>query len=389
MKELYPHIKQLIENNQEVLEQGEDKARIIGFNLWMQGNSPGTSQPIIVFSSKSWRQRTQAKKLLMQSGLLHGYPGIKIKTLDRMPAVYRTQGQEPEQGRIYPSPRYALAVPEDPDVYIHRDYEVACGAPISFGKFRPATLAGLVSVDGICYGLTAQHGRFKPQEALGPAARSDEILAFDEDSDEGDYQDDEITSGGELPSYGLWCTVADLHGEANEPDSSIETNTATPGFCHNQRTFQRTQAAWLSADSSIALPSERLTRLSDHESQLEALGTNDLRTLESGIIIAEVSEDSPPNDLDYELFRLYNVERKVNCIAIPGIGETGVMYPQRIATAVAECEVLAATGTTGIVKGNLISNAYYIRLECSSIYQELWTVKMERETSRLALAFLG
>lgn len=65
------------------------------------------------------------------------------------------------------------------------------------------------------------------------------------------------------------------------------------------------------------------------------------------------------------------------------------MYPQRLATAAAECEVLAATGTTGIVKGKLISNAYYIRLEYSSTYQELWAAKLERETSRLAPAFFG
>ena len=98
---------------------------------------------------------------------------------------------------------------------------------------------------------------------------------------------------------------------------------------------------------------------------------NDLRPLEPGIIIARISEDSSPNDLDYELFRLYNVEHKVNCIATPGIGGSGIMYPQRIATAAAECEVLAATGTTGTVKGTMISNAYYIRLENSSTYQEL------------------
>lgn len=113
-----------------------------------------------------------------------------------------------------------------------------------------------------------------------------------------------------------------------------------------------------------------------------------VRTLEPGMMIAEISEDSPPNDLDYELFRLYNVEHKVNCITIPWIGGAGFVYPRRIATAAAECEVLAATGTTGTVRGTMISNAYYIRLENSSTYQELWAVRLERETSRLAIAFL-
>jgi len=200
MKELYPHIKQLLENNQELLEQGEDKPRSIGFNLWMEGKSPDTSQPVIVFSSKSWRQRTRAKELLKQSDLLHGYPGIKIKTLERMPAIYRTQGQEQDQGPTHPSSQYARTVQEYPlnDVYIHDDHNIACGASISFDKIRPATLAGFLSVDGICYGLTAQHGRFKPQETLGPVARRDEILAFDEDSDEENFEDARVTSRGEV-----------------------------------------------------------------------------------------------------------------------------------------------------------------------------------------------
>lgn len=206
MKELYPHIKHLLENNQELLEQGEEKPRIIGFNLWMEGNSPGTSQPVIVFSSKSCGQRTRAKMLLKQSGLLNGYPGIKIKTLDRMPAIYRTHWHEQERVGMYPRPQNTLTTPEDSFVFIHGDHDVACGASISFRNIRPATLAGLISVNGVYYGLTAQHGRFKPREALGPVARSDEILAFDEDSDEGDCQDAEITSRGELTSCALYAT---------------------------------------------------------------------------------------------------------------------------------------------------------------------------------------
>lgn len=202
MRELYPHIRQLLENNQEILERGEDKPRIIGFNLWMVGKNPSTSQPVIVFSSKSWRQRSQAKELLIRSGLLNGYPGIKIKTLDRMPAVYRTQGHEQEQDRIYPSSEYILTIPEDPFVYIHRHHDVACGAFISFGNVRPATLAGIVSIGGICYGLTAQHGRFNSQETLGFVAGSDEVLAFDEDSDDGNYQDTGIINTGEITFYG-------------------------------------------------------------------------------------------------------------------------------------------------------------------------------------------
>jgi len=184
------------------------------------------------------------------------------------------------------------------------------------------------------------------------------------------------------------ATVADLLGEASEPTPSfMEIDTAMPSSRHHQRISQQTQAAWPSTDSSIASPSTSSMRSLDPDFQFEALGMNDSRTLESGILIATVSENSLPNDLDYEIFRVDTVDRKVNCITIPGIGGPDVMYPKRIATAVADCKVLAATGT-GTIKGSMISNAYYIRLEHSSTYQELWAVQLERETSRLALVSL-
>lgn len=169
--------------------------------------------------------------------------------------------------------------------------------------------------------------------------------------------------------------VADLQGETDEPNPFIENDTVH----YDQLPFQRTQATWPPRKSSFASTRESSMRSSDLGSQMDALVMTHMGGLEPGMRIAEISEDSPPNDLDYELFRLDNVERKVYCITIPGIGGAGVMYPQRIATAAAECEVLTATGPTGTVRGTMISNAYYIRLEFSSTYQELWAVRLERE----------
>ena len=188
MQKLSPDIKRLLEDNRELLEQGEDRPRVVAFNMWMEGSKPTSAQPIIVFTSKSRRQRTFAKALLKQSGLLADYPNIQIKTLDKMPAVYRAAGGESGSEK---------SSKEDQDVYVLGQPEEICGALIGFGNTGFSTLTATFQVGDVWYGMSAQHARLDyPQEPESPTA-TDEFLAFDDDSD---YEADDFataTSKGE------------------------------------------------------------------------------------------------------------------------------------------------------------------------------------------------
>ena len=62
----------------------------------MIGSKPESSSPTIVFISESPRQRALAKALLKASKLLDRYPGLRIKTIDRMPAIYQAGSQKPD-----------------------------------------------------------------------------------------------------------------------------------------------------------------------------------------------------------------------------------------------------------------------------------------------------
>ncbi len=44
------------------------------------------AEPTLVFSSKSRRKRRHAKALLKDSKLLDAYPGVRVKTQEKMPA---------------------------------------------------------------------------------------------------------------------------------------------------------------------------------------------------------------------------------------------------------------------------------------------------------------
>lgn len=189
MEELSPSIKQLLEDNQELLEQGEDRPRVVAFNMWMEGSKPSSAEPIIVFSSKSRRQRSCAKALLKQSDLLVEHPGIRIRTLDTMPAIYKAANEGPSMN---------TASKDDTKVYVFGHYRKSCGEVISFGNSKFATLTCTLVIDGVLYGMSAQHARFDfLQEPQSPTS-VDDVLAFDDESEDEDGSMATVTSRGEL-----------------------------------------------------------------------------------------------------------------------------------------------------------------------------------------------
>ena len=90
-------------------------------------------------------------------------------------------------------------------------------------------------------------------------------------------------------------------------------------------------------------------------------------------------------DLDYELFLLESTSYEYpSRIQIPANnGDSGdFLYPSKVATEVAEGHVLVATGPTGTVKGIIMKNPHYIRMDKSLTYQEMWPVQLDRHTSK-------
>ena len=193
-------LKDLLDKHKDALKQGEPKPRAISFNMWMTGSEPESSSPTIVFSSKSPRQRAFAKALLKDSKLLDQYPGVRIKTLDRMPAIYQAGSQEPDT--IGTTRGSTEDVPNDGSeeaIYMFDDSRGSCGALIAFGRLRLATMGGILLINGTYYGISAQHSRYESLEYPEDATNEGNSLCFDDDSDtEGSDLDNliEITSSG-------------------------------------------------------------------------------------------------------------------------------------------------------------------------------------------------
>ena len=194
-------LKDLLDNHKDALKQGEPKPRSISFSMWMIGAKPKSSNPTIVFSSKSLRQRAVAKALLKDSKLLDDYPGVRIKTMEWNPAIYQAGSQEP-----YTIETTGDSIDnvhnddsEEEAVYMIDDSRGSCGALIAFGRLRLATMGGTLLINGTYYGISAQHGRYKFLEEPEDAANEDNPLRFDDDSD---TEDSELENLVEITSRG-------------------------------------------------------------------------------------------------------------------------------------------------------------------------------------------
>lgn len=87
MLELSPQIQHLIsiEAKSSSLRPGMGILAEISFGMWMRGETPETTQLVIVFSSKSVDWLVGVAELLKESQLLKKYPRIKFMMSDKLP----------------------------------------------------------------------------------------------------------------------------------------------------------------------------------------------------------------------------------------------------------------------------------------------------------------
>ncbi|KAL8701205.1 MAG: hypothetical protein Q9201_005029 [Fulgogasparrea decipioides] len=361
-----PAITRLLADNQELLEQGEAKSRVVMFNMWMVGSKPSSAQPVVVFSSKSRRQRSYAKQLLKQSCILAEYPGISIKALDKMPAVHQAKAVD----AILDSTTQSTL-----DVFMTDPLAEPFGAQISFGDSKLATMLGIVMLNGKPHALIPQHPRFDyNDEDLDTAPSKDHLLEFDEDSEIDDDGLAETTSREALSSSVSSFVPSDT-------DDTSFPQTDDDSICdasHSQSSIPAT-----SVPSSYR-PSIRGSVAFSEAEWAESHFPSGYRS--KRVKIATLSPSHPVNDLDYECLPFNEVKfQESNRILLPATvdGVRKYLLPQRIASEPEESTVWAVTGTTGLVKGTMLKNPYYIKMNGSSMCQEMWPVRFERDTSKL------
>jgi hypothetical protein len=177
--ELSGIINRLLQAHKEDLQSGEEIASAVSFHLWIVGRKTHTAKPTIIFTGKSSAYRKRAIQLLEKHNILADFPGMALKSMDKMPAQPMGKGCNQMGQQIH---RDVLEL-EEKIVYVRAGCTKAYGSSIFVGNNHEATLGGTLLINGIYYGLTSLHPRKGRNSSLESLIGVNGKLAFDDDSD--------------------------------------------------------------------------------------------------------------------------------------------------------------------------------------------------------------
>ncbi|KAF4629312.1 hypothetical protein G7Y89_g8839 [Cudoniella acicularis] len=173
-----PHRDELSPYSKE-FELDEKISTNFSFHLWMVGREPRSARPTVIFTSKSDSYRTKVIRILQANDILAKFPGMSLKSMDRMPAEPMGMKQEP-----YPSDiesRYSG--PCEQQIYLRDGGKNVCGSSIQIGVNHEATLGGVLIINGIYFGFTSLHPRTTEDSSVETFTEDNSSFQFDDDSD--------------------------------------------------------------------------------------------------------------------------------------------------------------------------------------------------------------
>lgn len=352
-------IKELLEANKEDLEFGEETSQTASFNLWMVGRKPQSARPTVIVACRSSTYRTNIKRLLEEKSVLADFPGIALKTMERMPA--KLMGQEHDSC----SEQCRREVPdlEDGVVYLRPGNSNVCGSSILVGNNHEATLGGTLLIDGKYYGFTTLHSHMGRAGSVESLIAPDAELAFDDDS--------EISSISKKHK-GLDC----YHTCSNSLRYFIGTQSLRSKYSTSVLSFQY---------SSIDISSTAVDTFDEKHPQASSDEENFCANLQR---IGTVILGSTRSTLDYDIFPIEDSSLHVaNQIPLPRAHgrPQEFLNIETILTQIIESEVWVVAGKSGLLKGTIMNNPYFIKIAGSDSYQKMWPVKLERNIGETPL----
>ena len=208
--EVSVQIKSLLESRHEYLNEGICVRRWLMFGLYMIGRTKELARPTIIFSCENKTQRLRAQRLVRESGILNGYPGVAL-------------GEASRPLRLSSSPKLVCDRIPSLDVDISENVDIpkmstACvfyseepagthGIPVAVCMLDPASspnarksTLGLLLVGDALFGLTTAHALLDDPDEEERYGGDMEFSLEEEDEcrDTDDYCEDfvDITSRG-------------------------------------------------------------------------------------------------------------------------------------------------------------------------------------------------
>ena len=353
---LAPQIQTLLdEHRDDCLSGCSSQPRTISYHIWMVGHQRAKVKPTLIISSKSKPQRSAAKTLIRNSGLLDQFPGVQLKTLERRPAVLQANYVDSLMvvGRS-DNTLYIIGTPTNP-----------CGAPLILGSRRKATLGGVITIGGQYYGMTALH-RQQGEDQETESQDTETTVAFDDDSDTEEEPID-IMSKGSISSR-----EGSLIISSSSPSSDTSDSMCTTGL------LSRVSLSPGTGDTTME-GSELARRMVEGSASPVLYQTNEQSCRKIGTL-----STNELGDIDYDIFLIDDpYYHTTNLLTVTAEDESQkYLHPVCIASKATEREVWAATGSSGAVKGTLLKSPHYVRMGNNRNFQEMWQVSLKRRTTR-------
>ena len=210
--EISHQIKSLLDSRGEYLSEGVCVRRLLIFEMYMIGRSEELAKPTIIFSSENKTQRQRARKLVRESGILSGCPGIGLGESSRPLRLSKTPKPLGEQSISsddieMPICASSSSVPDASIWYSSQLSGMRCtsitikteGAE-ALVSIRKSTL-GVVCIGDELLGLTVAHAFFDGSDNESSSGSDLEFSLEDEDHvwDAFEFDDNfiDITSRGE------------------------------------------------------------------------------------------------------------------------------------------------------------------------------------------------
>jgi hypothetical protein len=337
----------------------------VTWSIYMIGKTRETATPTILFCCKETSSRKAIRKIISESGILSKYPGIITGDCTQPPdfdQLIQLAGQKSLTCNL-------------PDTATHQGCAILCapsenilGAQIYIknsdddtSSLRRATAGGIFQLGNRYFVSTVAHAFMESDEPPTQSGQTDNDFEFDIDGMSNCGDDDAALTGAvgaELEQ--LQCSDSDI--------MSTSVNLSFYGSV--------IEKYWplCAARKRVAIPN-----ITDPE---QPGGSNATLSVLGNLVVSSVNRSN--TGLDYALVEIKEPHvQPYNKITLTRAPDTTYLYPERIAgPRLVDANIVAMTGSGGLLNGVLLGTPSFLRLPCSQSFQEVWTVRLAGHLSK-------
>jgi hypothetical protein len=306
-------VKDLLESCNEYLNEGEPVPRLMMYGVYMVGKNEKDAMPTLIFSCESRTSRRKAVKLIKESPILNEFLGVRLATSSQPPISFQPLELMALDGEPRP---VSLADGGPIGVLVSRSHQAgnACGIPISINRQTRLNMAN--TRDATIGGILQTGNCFYGLTVAHPFFRTENAESPTKDSFEFAFED---------------LSGSDDGGSPHEPGSKATA--------------------------------------------LECTDYNDVEKL--GVFA--YAREKFGMDLDWALVEIELLSFKAaNVISFEIEKNIHYRYPLRINPGgPADCDVLIATGSKGVVKGHMSGTPYFLKMPLGQVFHEVWHVQLQ------------